>query len=130
MARLHFKQEKNADFYNACEYIRSSHKGYLSTHQIACLAERCECSSFYMSAQNIKRIIWEINTDRYTPSKFPHIKEKHLEIYNRYKLLLSEYPDKNLSWYADEISYQPAPRFYLDKDYATILYYKLMNKRV
>lgn len=129
MARLHFKREKNTDFYNACEQIRSTLKEYLSTYQIACLGEACECSSFYMSAKSIKGLIWEINTDRHTPSKFPHIREKHSEIYNRYKLLLSEHPDKTLTWYADEISYQRAPRFYLDKDYATILYYKLMNKR-
>ena len=130
MARLHFKQEKNLDFYNACEHVRSSHKGYLSTYQIACLAEACECSSFYMSAKSIKRLIWEMNTDRHKPSRFPHITEKHLEIYRRYKLLLSEHPGEALPWYADKISYQPAPRFYLDVNYATILYYKLMNKKV
>lgn len=130
MARLHLKFEKNRDFYDACEEIRRSHDGYLSTKEIAALGEASPCACFYMSTRHLKFLIWQINTDRHTPSKFAHIREKHNEIYSRYKQLLSEYSDKPLSWYADEISYQPAPRFYLDHDYATILYYKLMNNRV
>ncbi len=35
MARLHLKFEKNRDFYDACEEIRRSHDGYLSTKEIA-----------------------------------------------------------------------------------------------
>lgn len=130
MSRLLSKHEKNSDFYQACETVRSNHKGYLSTKEIASIAEESECSSFYMSSKYIKRLLWEMNTDRHTLSKFTHIKEKHTEIYNRYKLLLSEHPGETLTWYAEEISYQRAPRFYLDKNYATILYYKLMNKKV
>lgn len=130
MAKLYLKDEKNREFYEACEEIRRSQEGYLSTKEIAYLGEACECSSFFMSPRYIKRLIWEMNTDRHKASKFPHIQDKHAEVYNRYKHLLSEHPGKPLSWYAEEISYQPAPRFYLDKDYATVLYYKLMNKRV
>ncbi len=130
MARLYLKFEKNRDFYESCEKIRSEQNGYLSTKEIAIRGEACECSSFFMSEGHIKRLIWEMNTDRHVPSKFPHIREKHNEIYRRYKRLLSVNNDKPLSWYAGEISKQSAPRFYLDKDYATILYYKLMNKKV
>ncbi len=130
MARLHLKDEKNRDFYEACEDVRRNCKGYLSTKEIAFRGEEAACECFYMSKSHMKFLIWQINTDRYVASKFSHIREKHMEIYNRYKLLLSEHPDQPLSWYANEISLQPAPRFYLDKDYATILYYKLMNSKI
>lgn len=130
MARLFMRDEKNSDYYAICEYIRSVHSFYLSTKQIATLAESCPCPSFYVSDAYIKRLIWEMNTDRHIPSKFPHIRDKHNEIYNRYKLMLSTHKDQLLSWYAMEISLQCAPRFYFDEDYATILYYKLMNKKV
>lgn len=129
MARLYFKHEKNREFYECCERVRMAQTDYLSTKAIASKGESCKCSCFFMSEAHIKRLLWEINTDRHVPSKFHHIKEKHNEIYDRYKLLLSAHADNPLSWYAEQISMQGAPRFYLDKDYATILYYKLMNKR-
>ena len=129
MARLYLKREKNMEFYAACEKIRSEANGYMSTKDIASLAENTSCSSFFMSEYHIKRLIWEINTDRHKWSKFKHIKDKHDEIYKRYKFLLFETGDKPLSWYARQISKQKAPRFYLDKDYAMILYYKLMNNQ-
>jgi hypothetical protein len=129
VARLFFKYEKNREFYEKCEAVRSTQTDYLSTKEIASRGEGCCCSCFFMSEAHIKRLLWEMNTDRHVHSKFPHIREKHTEIYDRYKLLLSAHPDKLLSWYAEQISMQGAPRFYLDKDYATILYYKLMNKR-
>ena len=130
MARLYMKREKCKEFYDACENIRSKANCYMSTKEIACIAENTKCTSFFMSESHIKRLIWEINTDRHIESKFPHIQEKHNEIYGRYKTLLYEHGDKPLSWYARQICKQGAPRFYLDKDYATILYYKLMNKQI
>lgn len=129
MSKLYMKQEKNREFFEVCEKIRSDNKKYISTQEIAAMAEQKECSSFFMSECHIKRLIWEINTDRHSHSKFDHIKEKHGEIYNRYKQLLSEHGDKPLSWYARQIGKQSAPRFYLDKQYATILYYKLMTHK-
>ena len=129
MARLHLKLEKNKEFYESCEKIRMAQTCYLSTKEIASRGEACACSCFFMSEGHIKRLIWEMNTDRHVPSKFPHIREKHNEIYRRYKILLSAHPNELLSFYAEVISMQPAPKFYLDKDYAAILYYKLMNNR-
>lgn len=130
MSRLYMKREKNMEFFKVCERIRSESGRYLSTEEIASIAEQQECSSFFMSESHIKRLIWEINTDRHCNSKFNHIVEKHNEIYKRYKKLLFENGDKPLSWYARQINKQPAPRFYLDKKYATILYYKLMTKKI
>ena len=129
MAKLYMKYQKNREFYDACEKIRAESEDYISTKCIAELAEQTACNSFFMSVYHIKRLIWEINTDRHCESKFAHIRGKHKEIYNRYKLLLYDEGDKPLSWYALQISKQKAPRFYLDKDYAAILYYKLMNKK-
>lgn len=129
MSKLYMKQEKNKEFFETCEKIRSEAKRYLSMEEIAAMAEQKECSSFFMSECHIKRLIWEINTDRHRNSKFNHIIDKHNEIYNRYKKLLFAYGNKPLSWYARQISKQPAPRFYLDKKYATILYYKLMTNK-
>jgi hypothetical protein len=127
MAKLYMKLEKNREFYRACEKIRREEKEYLSTKDIAERAENTKCSSFFMSEYYIKRLLWEINTDRHKLSKFQHIRDKHEEIYARYKALLSTKDGKPLSWYARQISMQPAPRFYIDKDYATILYYKLIH---
>lgn len=130
MAKLYMRLEKNIEFYNACEKVRKDAGGYLSTKCIASIAENTECSSFFLSEYYIKRLIWEINTDRHKQSKFQHIRDKHNEIYNRYKILLSIEGEKPLSWYARQISQQRAPRFFLDKDYAAILYYKLMNEKI
>lgn len=129
MADLYMKNEKFREFYEACEKIRASSKGYLSIKQAATLAENTECSSFFLSIRQIKRIIWEMNTDRHKDSEFAHIREKHNEIYRRYKELLFKHGDKELEWYAVEISRQKAPRFYIDDKYATVLYYKLIRNR-
>jgi len=130
MSKLFLKKEKNEEFFHICEKIRSEAKEYISTRDIAVRAEATECSSFFTSVAYIKWLILQMNTDRYVPSSIPHIAEKHNEIYNRYKTSLSENNGKSISWHAKEIFKQGAPRFYLSEDYATILYYKLMNKSI
>lgn len=130
MSKLFLKKEKNEEFFYICEKIRSKAKGYMSTKEIAEKAEATACSSFFTSVAYIKWLILQMNTDRHVPSSIPHIAEKHNEIYNRYKVSLSENNGKSVSWHAKEIFKQPAPRFYFSKDYATILYYKLMNNSI
>lgn len=130
MSKLFLKNEKYEEFYSACEKIRSEAKKYISTKDIAEKAEAMECSSFFTSVAYIKWLILQMNTDRYVPSSIPHIAEKHAEIYNRYKISLSENNGRSIAWHAREISKQSAPRFYFSKEYATVLYYKLMNKSI
>ena len=131
MAALFHKDDKYREFYKTCELIRASTSIYLTTREIAVLAANSPCSSFFMSVEHICRIIWEMNTDRYKPSKSPVNRKKHSDIYARYKDLLVEHGDKprSLNWYARQISEQRAPSFYLSDDYSAVLYYRLINNR-
>lgn len=129
MPPLYYKKSKDVEFYEACERIRRECKGELSTKQIAIRAEAQECSSFFLTVDRIRRLLWNMLTDRHVPPNQRHIRDKHREIYRRYKVLLSEDGDQTLTYYAEKISTQSAPRFYLSENYAPVFYYKLIRNR-
>jgi hypothetical protein len=124
MSVLFYREERDADFFNACELVRVRN-GHLSIVAITKEAILMPAKSFYIHPREYSDII------RTGGKRLPENairRELHLEIMRRFKRLTTD-----LSLPASSaihiISRQTAPRFYISESRAVNLYYMLMKKR-
>jgi hypothetical protein len=121
MSVLFYREERDEDFFNACESIRAKNTR-LSIMEIARKAIMTPAKSFYLHHREYAYII------RLNGCKLPKNiikRELHNEILKRFK----EQNTKSIPSYIKVISRQEAPRFYISESRAANLYYELMKKR-
>ena len=124
MAELFYREDRDVDFFNVCERVRSEEKT-LSVSTIVSKAILKEAKSFYMHPREYSSII------RRQGKRFPKNEIKkalHLEILARYKRLKRENPHLDLPEIAKLIAEQGAPRFYISKRRAEDIYYGMLKK--
>lgn len=122
---LFFQDERDKDFYAACEKIRGQ-KCYLSTTEIAKRAVHAEAQSFYLSNRGCAKIINRIKRGNiHTRSSAKRM--LYEEIRRRYLLIISEHPHLTSAEIARRINAEKAPRFYITESRAVDLYYLLIK---
>jgi hypothetical protein len=124
MSRLFYGEDRDKDFYNACEQARKIFP-HASTYKIIRLAVMSPAPSFYLHPRQYISIINNKNIRKFPVSKVRQ--ELHLEIIRRYRGLAA--PDKTQSETVSLIAAQPAPRFYISEKRVLGLYYKLMKRK-
>jgi len=129
--RLFYQQERNSDFFNACEKVRKQYgKDYISATEIAKKAIHTEAESFYLLDKEISKIIYRfVGKINYGNTKSEAKKAQYKEIMRRYYELHYQYPQYNIPKIAKIIAGQKAPRFYITETRAALLYYKLLGDK-
>lgn len=128
--RLFYQQERNFDFFNACEKVRKETlKECLSATEVAKRAILTEAQSFYLLDKEIAKIIYRhVNKIGYT-IRSEAKKAQYKEIMRRYYELHYKHPQYNIPKIAKIIANQKAPRFYITENTAMLLYYKLLGDK-
>lgn len=127
---LFYLDERNLDFYNACEKVRSKYKGiYLSVSEITRLAINTPAESFYLLPKECMKIINKAINNEPINLKHESKVELHKEIGRRYFQLAEENQGLKPYEIAKVISDQAAPRFYISEKTANEIYYKMVKKR-
>jgi signal recognition particle subunit SEC65 len=121
MSVLFYREERDADFFNACETVRAG-KHHLSVTEIAGEAIRMPAKSFYLHPREYSNII------RSRGRKLPQNSIKR-ELHNEILRIFKELSFRSVSSAVKIISCQPAPRFYISESRASALYYRLLKKR-
>jgi len=129
--RLFYQQERNSDFFNACEKIRREHgKDYISVADIAKKAILTEAESFYLLDKEVSKIIYRfVGKITFGNTQSEAKKAQYKEIMRRYYELHYQYPEYNIPKIAAIIASQKAPRFYITETRAMLLYYKLLGDK-
>lgn len=123
MAELFYREERDVDFFNACERVRAE-EPMLSVSAIVSKAVLLPAKSFFLHRREYSSIV------RRNGAGLPKndIKRQlHTEILNRYRTLKEENPDMPTLEITKIIAEQPAPRFYISERRAEDLYYKLLK---
>jgi hypothetical protein len=127
-----YKKERDENFYQVCEQIRSSHKGYISCAEIAAEAINHPARSFFLDFNSIACIIFRMRIGHFSSGRKFWRRRLYIDIWLRYIWLRKQTLDagQRLSVIdiATIISEQPVPRFYLSPTYATTIYYQQLNK--
>jgi hypothetical protein len=124
MAELFYREDRDVDFLNVCEQVRSEGKG-LSTSDIVSKAILRPAKSFYLHRREYSTII------RKNGNRLPnnHIKRRmHLDILERYQNLKKNNPNMDASEGSKIIAEQSAPRFYISERRAEDIYYQSFKK--
>jgi len=124
MAELFYREDRDSDFFNTCEQVRSEDIN-LSVSEIVAKAILRTAKSFYLHRKEYSAII------RKNGKELPKNEVKkllHLEILKRYKDLKARNPDLKDYEIAHIISEQEAPRFYLSARGAERIYYDMLKK--
>ena len=122
-----FKDERDKDFFNTCEFVRREyHPEYISVEDIVMLSINKSTKSFYLNATSCAHIINYVRLGRLY--KLKKITRKlYFEIWKRYIHLKRENPHFNLMDCARVIAEQEAPQFYISEGHGVNLYYKLLK---
>lgn len=121
---LYFKEDRDKDFFEACEQIREQKDEYISVSDIALQAIKQPAKSFYLSNQRYNRIIRQ-RGNRRTKNRIKI--EMHKNIYETFDSLSAEHPDLSAKDILKMLPDSPAPRFYISHSRATELYYELLK---
>ena len=124
MAELFYREDRDSDFFNACEQVRSE-ESHLSVSEIVSKAILRPAKSFYLHCREYSSII------RKNGKQLPNNKIKkllHLEILERYRSMKEENPCMDVLEITKLIAEQPAPRFYISERRAEDIYYELLKK--
>lgn len=124
MAELFYKDERNRDFYRACESVRAENNSRLHVIDIVAQAILKPASSFFLHPKEYANIIRD---NGQSLPKNSIKRELHLEILKRYQALKEIVPNSRPHEAAKIISEQSAPRFYLSHRRAVDLYYILLK---
>lgn len=126
---LFYLDERNLDFYKACDKVRDKYKGiYLSVSEITRLAINTPAESFYLLPKECMKIINKAINNEPINLKHESKIELHKEIGRRYFQLSEEKPELKPYEIAKIISYQDAPRFYISEKTAKEIYYKMVKE--
>lgn len=126
MAELFYKEERDRDFFRACELVRSKNISNISVSQIISKAIIMPAKSFYLHPREYSNIIR--GNRKNLPKNFIK-RELHLEIICRCNAIKMENPELKISSVAKIIENQSAPRFYISERRAIDLYYELLKKQ-
>ena len=124
MAELFYREDRDSDFFNACEQVRSE-EANLSVSEIVSKAILRPAKSFYLHRREYSAII------RKNGIELPKNEIKkllHLEILERYRQLKEESPGIDVLDITKIIAEQKAPRFYISERRAEDIYYALLKK--
>ena len=124
MAELFYREDRDSDFFNACEQVRSE-ESHLSVSEIVSKAILRPAKSFYLHRREYSSII------RKNGKQLPNNKIKkllHLEILEMYRSMKEENPCMDVLEITKLIAEQPAPRFYISERRAEDIYYELLKK--
>lgn len=90
---LFYLQERDKDFFIACEKIRRQHgQEYISVSDIARKAIYTETESFYLLDKEFAKILYRIEKGINQESKSQAKNEQYREIERRYRVLKAENP--------------------------------------
>lgn len=124
---MFFKDERDSDFLEACEKVRSENKT-LSVSEIAKIAVHLPATSLYLTTRELAKIVNRIRKGE----KCSTYKSAGM-MYDQIEKMMKEIPEnENLSAYeiARIIDAEPVPRFYMSEARARMIYYDcLKNKR-
>jgi hypothetical protein len=124
MSELFYREDRDTDFFNVCEKVRSENVG-MSVFDIVSIAIFRPAQSFYLHRREYSNII-RTKGDRFPKNKTK--RELHLEILKRYHEIKNESPTMSIGNIVKIISEQKAPRFYLSRSRAANLYYELLKQ--
>jgi hypothetical protein len=128
MSFLCYKKQRDRDFFQVCEQIRSENR-QLSCTQIAEAAIDREAQSFYIDEITISWIIVRIRNGKCRlPTSSADRRELYLDLWNRYITIKRQAKANNSMMSIAEasriISEQKAPRFYISALHAKNIYYR------
>ncbi|MDR0823890.1 MAG: hypothetical protein LBN74_02275 [Prevotella sp.] len=124
MAQLFYREDRDSDFFNACEQVRNKETN-LSVSEIVSKAILHPAKSFYLHRREYSAII------KRNGMKLPKNEIKkllHLEILKRSRKIKNENPGIDIFWITKIIAEQSAPRFYISERRAEDIYYELLKK--
>jgi hypothetical protein len=124
MAKLFYREDRDSDFFNACEQVRSEETN-LSVSGIVSKAILRPAKSFYLHRREYSDIIRKNGVGL---PKNEIKKLLHLEILERYRNLKNENPGTGVLEITKIIAGQSAPRFYISERRAEDIYYELLKK--
>jgi hypothetical protein len=120
---LFFQDERDHDFFKACERVRRTYREFNSS-DIAKIAIYTQAESFYLTYKGYKNIILKIRHNERFPdstkaSLYDEIKKRMSEIKG-----VDEMSAGKIARILDE---QPAPRFYISESRAVSIYYNQLR---
>jgi hypothetical protein len=124
MAELFYREDRDSDFFKACERVRGREPN-LSVSEITAKAILLPAKSFYLHRREYSSII-KRNGMKLPKNEIK--KQLHQEILSRYQNLKKENPDMDVLEITKIITEQPAPRFYISRRRAEDIYYGLLKK--
>ena len=124
MAELFYREDRDRDFFEACEQVRSEEKN-LSVSEIVSKAILHPAKSFYLHKREYSSIIRKKGIP---PPKSEAKRQLHQEILKRYQEIKENNPKMDIPEITKIIECQKAPRFYISKRRAEDLYYELLRK--
>lgn len=126
MAELFYRNDRDNDFFIACEKARKDIGGYFSVKKIVSIALQTPAHSFYLHPREYANIIRRVRSSYLPRSKAS--RALYLEVFDRYKKLKEKYPDKKIEEIYKLLADEPAPRFYISESRGVTLYYQLLKK--
>jgi len=122
---LFYSEDRNSNFYKACEKIKKETEGYISVQDMTSKAVETPTESFYICLHQINIIIMEQRCSKPPPKGIKG--ELHKEIFRLYWEIKKQNPTLCVNQIAKMIEELPAPRFYMSKATGASLYYKLFK---
>lgn len=124
--RRFFLYERNADFFAACEMVRSR-DGLYAVRDIAKAAINEPADSFYITTKQYLNIIQRMRCLASIPEGV--VGDMYREIFKRYWEIKKQHPKYSTTKIAQAIDAQTAPRFYMSVSQATKILYKHYRER-
>lgn len=126
--KTEFQRERDNDLYRAYREVQNTHKAQ-SMHQIVKKVVSMPSKRFWVSPERATCVVTAILKNKPLPRMMPTRKEMFIEITNRVRQLIEQYPKTPVMHLVEKVIYKPAPHFYLTPKTAYVLLYKIITRQ-